>query len=93
MLVLSHIKYIIQCNTVQYTLIEHSKFIEMHSKQTYSSIVNTLIVLSSNKIFTPMLFILEHNTSIMGSMKSIVGKSLGNSQKSLGEYLSILTEA
>ena len=28
-----------------------------------------------------MLFILKHNTSIMGSMKSIIGKNFGNIPK------------
>ena len=50
------------------------KFID-RIKQTYAHIVNTLIEYSSNKIFTSMLFILKHNTSIMGSLKSIIGKN------------------
>ena len=61
---------------VQFALIEHSvKCIDI-IKQANPCIVNTLIEHSSNKIFTSVLFILEHNTSIMGSMKSILGKSL-----------------
>ena len=32
-----------------------------------------------------MLFILEHNTSIMGSLKSIIGKILGIFQKHFGQ--------
>ena len=51
----------------------------MHTEsKTYSCIVNTLIEHSRNKNFTSMLFILEHNTSIMGSMKSIIGNNFGN---------------
>ena len=39
---------------------------------------DTLIEHSSNKNnFVVMLFILEHNTSTMGSMKSIIGKDFG----------------
>ena len=34
---------------------------------------------SRNKKITSVFFILEHNTSIMGSMKSIIDKNLGNS--------------
>ena len=40
-----------------------------------------LIEHSYNKIFTSVLFILEHNTSIMGSMKSIIGKTFGKFPK------------
>ena len=50
-------------------------------KQTLSCIVNNLINHLSNKNFTSMLFILEHNTSIMGSMKSIIGKQFGKFPK------------
>ena len=65
---------------VQYSLIEHLEFAEMHW-YNQTCIVNTLIEHSSNKIFTSMLFILEHNTSIMGSMKSIIGKMFGKFPK------------
>ena len=50
-------------------------------KQTYARIANTLIEHSSNKILTSMLLILKHNTSIMGSTKSIIGKNFGNIPK------------
>ena len=40
-------------------------------KHTYSRMANTLIEYLSNTIFPSML---EHNTSMMGSMKSIIGK-------------------
>ena len=50
-------------------------------KQAYYRILNTIIEHSSNKIITSMLFILEHNTSIKGSMKSIIGKNFGKFPK------------
>ena len=59
---------------VKCALIEHSECTKIRRQ---SNIVNTLIEHSSNKIFTSMLFVLEHNTSIMGSMKSIMSKSFG----------------
>ena len=52
-------------------------------KQTNARTINTLIEHSSNKILTSMLFILKHNTSIMGSMKSIIGKNFENIPKAL----------
>ena len=57
-------------------------------KKIYSHIVNALIEHSSNKIFTSILFILEHNINIMGSMKSIIGKHFGKFPKAFG-FLSI----
>ena len=44
----------------------------------YVHIINTLLEHSRNKIFTSMLFILNHNTSIMESIKRIIGKNYGN---------------
>ena len=61
---------------VQYTLIEHSKY--------------TLIEHSSNKIFALVLFILEHNTSIMGSMKSIISKEIPKSILGRGKSILLL---
>ena len=42
---------------------------------------NTLIEHSRNKNFTLGLFILENNNSIMGSMKSMIGKNFGKFSK------------
>ena len=36
-----------------------------------------------------MLFILEHNTSMMGSMKNIIDKKFENSQKHFDQNLSV----
>ena len=33
-----------------------------------------------------MLFILKHNASTMGSMKSIIGKNFGNIPKAFGQF-------
>ena len=63
-----------------YTLIEHSECTENHrwTKTDLCSYRNRTFKQSS---FTSMLFILEHNTSIMGSLKSIIGKNFGNIPK------------
>ena len=53
---------------------------DINGTQTYSRIINTLIEHTSNKNFTLMSFIMEHNISIMGSMKSIVDKNFGKFQ-------------
>ena len=53
----------------------------MHKSNHLFGIINTLIEYSSNTMFTSMLFISEQNTSIMGSMKSIIGKRLENFHK------------
>ena len=58
---------------------------DINRTQTYSRIINTLIEHSSNKNFTLMLFIMEHNISIMGSMKSVIGKNYGKIQKAFGK--------
>ena len=57
------------------------------NRPMYSSIINTLIEHSGNKIkfFTSVLFILEHITSIIGSMKSIIGKNFGKFPESFWE--------
>ena len=50
-------------------------------KEITTGFRDTLIEHSSNKnTFVVMLFILEHNTSTMGSMKSIIGKHFGKFQ-------------
>ena len=54
------------------------------------SYANTLIEPSNNKTFTLMLLILEHDTSIMGSTKSILGKNFWEIPKSImDKFLSI----
>ena len=76
--------------SIIYALIDHLECIDRIT-QTYSHIVSTLIGNSSNKHFTARLFILEHNTSIMGSMKSIVDKILGNSQKHFEQNFELIS--
>ena len=56
-----HYTLYIRSSTVQYVAIE------MHIK-------NMVIDCSCNKIIMAVWFILEHNTSIMGRMKSIICK-------------------
>ena len=72
---------------VQYALTEYSECTEMH---IYNNYMNQTGLLSYHKYsnrtfkqsnFTSVLFILEHNTSIMGSMKSIIGKTFGKFSK------------
>ena len=72
---------------VQYTLTELSEFTKCKDriKQTYSHIINTLVEHLNNKIFTSVLFILEDNTSIMGSMKNIIDKNFGKFPKAFGQ--------
>ena len=45
--------------------------------------MNNLIEHADNKIFIAMLFILEHNTSIMGNMNSLIGRNFGKFQKAI----------
>ena len=67
---------------VQYALTEYSECTEMH----IYNYMNQTDLLSYHKYsnrtfkqsnFTSVLFILEHDASIMGSMKSIIGKNFG----------------
>ena len=58
--------------------------------QTYSRIIRTLIGHSSNKHFTARLFIMEHNTSIMESMKSIVDKNFGKFPKAFEQSFELI---